>query len=270
MAYEPGMDLAGGGRAGRLRGLSGKLPAWLLYFTLPIILLLVWKGADMLGYIKPYTMPSPEKVAATAIELVRNGKLVKHIVASMERVLEGFFIALVSALALGVGIGLSKRVDIFTTLVLQILRPIPPIAWIPMAILWLGIGETSKVFIIFLGAFFPILVNVVDGISGIDAKYFELASVYEIPRKKLILRVILPGATPSIMTGVRVGLGNAWVCVVAAEMIAAVSGVGYMLSDGRSLSRPDIVILGMLVVGFVGKVMDDLVKWVRAKVLVWA
>jgi len=224
---------------------------------------------DLFGYIKPYTMPSPEKVVSTAVELIGNGKLAAHIIASMKRVVGGFLVALASALILGIGIGLSKKIDAFTALVIQILRPIPPIAWIPMAILWLGIGETSKVFIIFLGSFFPILVNVVDGIGGIDSRYFELASVYEIPRGKLIMKVILPGAMPSIMTGVRVGLGNAWVCVVAAEMIAAISGVGYMLSDGRSLSRPDIVILGMLVVGLVGKLMDDFIGWLRAKVLIW-
>jgi sulfonate transport system permease protein len=241
----------------------------MLYLLLPLIILIFWEAADMLGYIKPYTMPSPGKVVTTAVELASSGKLAAHVIASLKRVLEGFFAALFSALALGVGIGLSPKIDVFTSFVLQIVRPIPPIAWIPMAILWLGIGEVSKVFIIFLGAFFPILINVVDGIRGIDERYFELADVYEIPWKKLVRRVILPGAMPSIMTGIRVGLGNAWVCVVAAEMIAAVRGVGYMLSDGRSLSRPDIVILGMLVIGLIGKLMDDFVQWARAHVLVW-
>ena len=112
--------------------------------------------------------------------------------------------------------------------------------------------------------------NTVDGVKNIDTKYFELAKVYEIPKNKLINKIIVPGALPTIMTGIRLGLGNAWVCVVAAEMIGATSGVGFMLSDGRSMSRPDIVILGMLIVGIVGKIMDDLLKILRNKVITWS
>ena len=119
-------------------------------------------------------------------------------------------------------------------------------------------------------SFFPIFVNTVDGVKNIDTKYFELAKVYEIPKNKLINKIIVPGALPTIMTGIRLGLGNAWVCVVAAEMIGATSGVGFMLSDGRSMSRPDIVILGMLIVGIVGKIMDDLLKILRNKVITWS
>ena len=107
-------------------------------------------------------------------------------------------------------------------------------------------------------------------VKNIDTKYFELAKVYEIPKNKLINKIIVPGALPTIMTGIRLGLGNAWVCVVAAEMIGATSGVGFMLSDGRSMSRPDIVILGMLIVGIVGKIMDDLLKILRNKVITWS
>jgi len=242
---------------------------WALYFALPALVLAVWEAADLLGQIKPYTMPSLKKVAFTAVEMIRNGKLAAHILASIARVLEGFLTASAVALILGIAIGLSPTMESFTLLALQILRPIPPIAWIPLAILWFGIGELSKIYIIFVGAFFPVLVNVVDGIKTIDPRLFELARVYETPRRKLILKVILPGAMPSIMTGLRVGLGNAWICVVAAEMIAATRGVGYMLSDGRSLARPDIVILGMIIVGIIGKVMDDIISRVRTQILVW-
>jgi sulfonate transport system permease protein len=241
----------------------------LLYFALPVILLLIWEGFALAGKLKPYTMPEPMAIVNVTIEYIKNGKLLNNIGVSFVRVIEGFLLALVAAFIIGINVSVFPKFDRFTDLVIQILRPIPPIAWIPLAILWFGIGQSSKIFIIFLGAFFPIFLNTVDGVKSIDAKYFELAEVYEIPKIKLIHKIIIPGALPSIMTGIRLGLGNAWVCVVAAEMIGATSGVGFMLSDGRSLSRPDIVILGMLIVGIVGKLMDDLLRKLREKLITW-
>lgn len=242
---------------------------WALYLALPILVLIVWELADLFGIIKPYTMPSPMGIVKVIIEYVKNGVLFTSIWVSFARVLEGFLLALACAFVLGMAASLFPKVEIFTDLVVQILRPIPPIAWIPLAILWFGIGEGSKIYIIFLGAFFPIFVNIVDGVKSIDRKYYELAEVYEIPKIKMIRQIIIPGALPSIMTGIRLGLGNAWVCVVAAEMIGATKGVGYMLSNGRSLSRPDIVVLGMLIVGIVGKLMDDLLRQIRKRAITW-
>jgi sulfonate transport system permease protein len=179
-------------------------------------------------------------------------------------------LALGAAFILGIAIGLSKKIEAFFELTVQILKPIPPIAWIPLSILWFGIKDESKLYIIFLGALFPILLNVVGGIQSIDKRYFELARVYETSKARLIFKVILPGALPQIVTGIRVGLGNAWVCVVAAEMIAAMSGVGYLLTYGRSLSRPDMVILAMLLIGVIGKVMDDVLKFAGRKLTKWS
>lgn len=242
---------------------------WILYCALPVALVVIWQVASSAGVIASYAMPSPLKIIQTTIQYIENGELVSSILVSLIRVLEGFALALVLASALGVLVAIFPKVETMTDLVLQIIRPIPPIAWIPLAILWFGIGQSSKVFIIFLGAFFPIFVNTVDGIQNIDGKYFELAQVYEVPKKELIRKIMIPGALPSIMTGIRLGLGNAWVCVVAAEMIGAVSGVGFMLSNGRSLSRPDIVILGMLLVGILGKIMDDVLRKLREKLITW-
>ncbi|MCD7855382.1 MAG: ABC transporter permease [Clostridiales bacterium] len=242
---------------------------WILYFALPVILLIIWESADLAGCLKPYTMPAPIAVVKTAIEYIQNGKLPVNIAVSFGRVTLGFILALIGGFLIGIGAAIFKSIEIFTDFVIQILRPIPPIAWIPLAILWFGIGLESKVFIIFLGAFFPIFINTFDGIKNIDGKYFELARVYEVPKLKLITKIVIPGALPQIMTGIRLGLGNAWVCVVAAEMIGATSGVGYMLADGRSLSRPDVVILGMLIVGIIGKIMDDLILKFRDKIITW-
>lgn len=239
------------------------------YILLPLILIVVWEYISNYGNVKIYNMPAPEVILKDAAEKIHNGVLLKHIAVSFIRVLEGFLIALVCALVLGVLIGLSKVIERFTELVLQILKPIPPIAWIPLAILWFGIGESSKLYIIFYGAFFPILLNTIDGIHNIDKRFLELGRVYELSKLKLIQKVVLPGALPSILTGIRVGLGNAWVCVVAAEMIAATKGVGYMLSNGRSMSRADDVILAMLLIGIVGKLMDDVLKWISKRIMKW-
>lgn len=242
---------------------------WPLYFALPVIILIIWMLADFAGILKPYTLPSLRVIGNTIVEYIQKGKLQTNIWVSIVRVLKGFFVALVAAFIIGINVSLFEKFDTFTDFVIQILRPIPPIAWIPLAILWFGIGEDSKIFIIFLGAFFPIFINIVDGVKSIDSRYFELSEVYEVTRIQFVLKIIIPGALPSIMTGIRLGIGNAWVCVVAAEMIGATSGVGYMLSDGRSLSRPDIVILGMLIVGIVGKLMDDLLRKLREKLITW-
>lgn len=242
---------------------------WVLYFALPVIILIVWEGYSVAGKLKPYTLPTPEKIVQTTIEYIKNGQLFTNIGVSVLLVLEGFLLAFLVAFTVGICVTVFTKFDIFTDLIIRILKPIPPIAWIPLAILWFGIGQDSKIFIIFIGAVFPIFLNTVDGVRTIDKKYFELAKVYETPKSHLITKIIIPGALPSIMTGVRLGVGNAWVSVVAAEMIGATKGVGYMLSNGRSLSRPDIVILGMLLVGIFGKLMDDFLRWLRKKLIKW-
>ena len=241
----------------------------LLYVTLPILVLLVWEGAALAGQLKPYTMPEPKVIVTTTIQMLRSGELLQNIGVSIFLVLEGFFLALLVAFVIGLFVSLFPKFELFTDMVIQIIKPIPPIAWIPLAILWFGIGQNSKIYIIFIGAVFPIFLNTVDGIKGIDKKYLELATVYEVPKIQLVRKILIPGALPSIMTGIRLGLGNAWVCVVAAEMIGATSGVGYMLANGRSLSRPDIVILGMLIVGIFGKLMDDFLRFLRKKLITW-
>lgn len=237
------------------------------YIILTVIILVIWHMCYVFGLLKPYSMPTITAVIVAAWEGIKDFIIINDVLFSFIRVLVGFLVAAVLAISLGIFIGISKRVELITDLTIKLLKPIPPIAWIPLAILWFGIGEGSKIFIIAIGAFFPILINVVDGIKNIDKRYLELSKVYEIPRRRVISKMILPGALPSIMTGIRVGLGNAWVCVVAAEMIAATTGVGYMIMDGRSLSRPDVVIVGMLIIGIVGKIMDDVIVDISKKVI---
>lgn len=167
---------------------------YILYFSLPAIIFVIWEWADIAGILKPYTMPAPMAILNTFFEYLKNGRLLTDIGVSLVRVVEGFLLAFAAAFVIGIGASVSPWFDTFTDLVIQILRPIPPIAWIPLAILWFGIGQGSKVFIIFLGAFFPIFINTTEGVKNIDGKFFELAEVYEMPKQKLITKIVIPGA----------------------------------------------------------------------------
>jgi sulfonate transport system permease protein len=148
-----------------------------------------------------------------------------------------------------------------------LLRPIPPIAWIPLAILWFGIEEGSKVFIIVLGSFFPIFTNVLGGIRQTEYKFVELARVLQVPQKKFIMQVVIPGTLPYIVTGLRTGLGYAWMCVVAAELSAGMQGIGYMLTDARAMIQTDKIIVGMLAIGIIGKIMDSLLLVLEKRIV---
>jgi sulfonate transport system permease protein len=240
-----------------------------LTLALPLALVGLWQGLFELGLIRPILLPPPTRVAAAFAELAISGDLLRHVGISLARVLEGFAVAASAGLALGLAIGLSRRVDRATDLLIQLLKPIPPIAWIPLAILWFGIGEVAKVYIIFLGAFFPILVNTIDGIRQTDHRFVELARILEVSRRRFVWRVVLPGALPAIMTGLRVGLMVAWMCVVASELIAASSGIGYLIMDARQLSQTDVVLVGMITIGALGKVLDVLLKAAERRLITW-
>ncbi len=241
----------------------------LQYLGLSAAVLVVWQGLYHLGYIKPLILPPPTQVAAAFQDLVKSGAMTRHVGISVARVLEGFAIAALLGLSLGIAIGLSRTLDRLTDLAIQVIKPIPPIAWIPLAILWFGIGEKSKVYIIFLGAFFPIIINTIDGIRQTDHKFVELSRVLEVPRVKFVRRVVIPGALPAIMTGLRVGLMVAWMCVVAAELIAAGSGIGYLIMDARQLSQSDVVLVGMITIGVIGKVMDSIIRRIEKRLVDW-
>ncbi len=245
------------------------LGRWLLYLALPVTVIVLWQILSSLGLIRPILLPSPGRVLGAFWSLAVGGDLFIHVGISLLRVLEGFALATLTGLPLGLAIGLWRGVDRATDLLLQVLKPIPPIAWIPLAILWFGIGESAKVFIIFLGAFFPIVVNTVDGIRQTDHRFVELARILEVPRRRFIAQVVLPGALPAIMTGLRVGIMVAWMCVVASELIAASSGVGYLIMDARQLSQTDLVLVGMITIGIMGKILDMALKRLEHRLVRW-
>jgi sulfonate transport system permease protein len=238
-------------------------------FALPAAILIFWEAICTLGLVKPYLLPPPSEVVATTWALLINGQLPLHIAASALRVLEGFALAAAVGLGLGIAVGLYRPIATTFDLLIQLVKPVPPLAWIPLAILWFGIDEGAKIFVIFLGALFPILVNTVDAIRQTDARYVELAKVLELPQRRFVRDIVLKGALPQIMTGLRLGVTLAWMVVVAAELIAASRGVGYMIMDARQMSQADVVIAGMLTLGIVGKLTDDGLRVAERRLVRW-
>lgn len=239
------------------------------YLALIISIIVVWVIMGEEGKLNPVIMPTLKKIGKTFKTLFLKGTLIKHCGISMGRVLKGYGISVALGVTLGILIGLSHHLERITQLLVQIIKPIPPIAWIPLVILWFGIGESGKVFLIFLGGFFTILVNVIDGIKQTDERLVEVSKVMEIPLWKHIFKLVLPGALPNIFTGLRVGLTSCWMCVVAAELVSSTTGLGYMIMDARQYGQTDVVITGMITIGLIGKIMDSLLHLIESKIVVW-
>jgi NitT/TauT family transport system permease protein len=205
--------------------------------------------------------PTPLQVVTGTLELAEDGTLWEHITASLFRVGCGFGVAVLVAVPMGLWMG---RVDgAFRTLnpIFQIMRPISPIAWIPLAILWFGVGELSPVFLIFIAAVFPMIVQTAAGVHTIEKRYLDAANNFGVSRRTLFTRVIVPAVLPEIVVGMRISLGVAWLVVVAAEMIALRSGLGYLIIDSRNAgNRYDLVIAGMIIIGLIGLLLDGLMR----------
>lgn len=241
----------------------------LISIAAPILLLLLWQYATASGAASQAVLPSIRKVVETALKLIENGKLVGHLSISFQRVIKGFLLGSSVGIVIGVVMGYSKFFNRFLGSLVGILRPIPMIAWIPLLILWLGIGEETKVTLIALGTFWSVLLNTIHGIQSVDSKLLEVAKVLNKPTASIIFQVVLPSAIPSIITGLRLGFGIAWSCVVAAEMIAASQGMGYMITYARETSKPAEVMVGVLVIGLIGLLIDKVLLTIQKKIVRW-
>ncbi|MBO6246461.1 MAG: ABC transporter permease [Anaerovibrio sp.] len=239
------------------------------YLALIISIISVWTIMSNQGHLNTIILPAPNSILETIVELVADGALFTNMFISVSRVLQGYLLAAFLGISLGILIGLSKHLDRVTELIIQMIKPIPPIAWIPLVILWFGIGESGKVFLIFLGGFFTILINVVDGIHQTDPKLVEVSRSMVTPFWKHISLMVIPGAAPNIFTGLRTGLSSCWMCVVAAELVSSTTGLGYLIMDARQFGQTDVVIVGMLTIGIVGKIMDSLLRYAEKKTLRW-
>lgn len=236
---------------------------------IPVIVLVYWKIASDTGIINTNILASPGAVCAAFKEMLDNGKLLNNIKVSAARVFYGYFIGAVLGLVIGTFVGLYKNVSRALVAVIGILRPIPPIALIPFFILWLGIGETSKITVIAIGSFWPVLLNTIQGIQEVDTKLLEVADVFGKNKFTIFFKIILPSAIPAIFTGLRLGISQSWTCVVTAEMIAASAGVGFMIQYARELAQPDILFLGIITIGIIGILIDLIMIVLQKKIVYW-
>lgn len=240
-----------------------------LSLVIPIIVVILWFYETTYGGIPVGILPSISKVGDAFQSVLQTGQLQEDLVVSFSRVLKGYLIASFLGILLGSLMGMFRTVRELFTPVITVIRQIPIIAWIPLIILWCGIGETSKVVIIAIAAFFSILVNTESGMEGTPDGYIEVARLYKLGPWKTFAKVYLPHAIPQILVGLKLGLSVSWMAVVAAEMIAATSGIGYRMSNARSMMQADVVIVCMIVVGVVGVLMDKLLGWLLGLATPW-
>ena len=236
---------------------------------LPIVIILLWQIFSSLGVINKSILPAPSKVVEALEGLIKKGTYSKHIIASFSRVIKGYILGTFLGLTLGALIGLSKRLDRLTRSLIGIFRPIPAIACIPFFILMFGIGEESKVAVIVLGSFWPVLLNTIQGIQNTDLKLLEVGEVFKKNKLTVLLKIIIPSALPFIFAGLRLGIGGSWTAVVAAEMIAASSGIGYLISYGRELAQPALLVVGIITMGIIGLIIDTLMLYLQKKAIYW-
>ena len=233
---------------------------------IPIAIILVaWYLCSYFEVWSAYILPSPMQVWNTFISMVQNGELFIHIFASLNRVLAGFSIAFVFAFILGIVAGLKPSLSPYYNHIVEFFRNIPPLSLIPLLILWVGIGEESKIIIIILASFFPMFLNIKKGFASCDHKLLEVGKVLGLNPRQCFLKIILPSAIPDILLGMKVGLGYSWRAIIGAEMIAAASGLGYFILDAQTMSRSDKVIVGILVIGFLGVLCDKAFSLVSKK-----
>jgi len=245
--------------------------AGLRTLLLPVAFVLAWQAIS--GGLVPdlaQVLPPPSRVLAEGWRVLASGDLLAHIGHSLVRVLGGFAIAAVIAIPLGIAIGLWEWIEDAADPVMEFLRPIPPIAWIPLGILWFGIGDAQNMFIILLGAFFPILLNTIAGVRRVDRTLVWGALTLGGRRHQIVREIVLPSALPLILTGLRIGLGVGWMALVAAELVAARSGLGFMIQSARYAFVTERVILGMVVIGALGLAMDRVIRGVERHLTPWA
>jgi NitT/TauT family transport system permease protein len=230
-----------------------------LPFTGLALFVLLWHVA--VASSKGTLVPSPVAAAKGIIELAQKGLLARYVVASLFRVTWGYLAALVIAVPLGVWLGLWQRGEEALNPILQLLRPISPLAWIPIAILWFGVGDVAAVFLIFLASLLPLTLTTINAVHNIEAQHLAAGRNFGLTSRELVRSVVLPGILPQLIVGMRITLGIAWLVVVAAEMIAVNSGLGFLIIDARNAgNRYDLVVAGMILIGAVGVALDLLMR----------
>ena len=256
---------AAGAAQRRLGARSLLVISWIV----PVVLLAVWEAMARLGYLQPHVLPAPSKVALTAWKLTLSGTLVSNLGVSLLRAAFGFAIGGGVGFALGIAVGFSRLAEAVIDRSVQMVRAIPFLALLPLVIVWLGVGEGQKIVLVALGVGFPIYINTVLGIRQVDPKLLELGRVQGLGTWRLIRRIILPGAMPSILTGVRFALATAWLALVVAETIGSQSGLGFLAMDAREFLRTDVIVLTILIYAVIGVLADSLARLLERRLLQW-
>jgi sulfonate transport system permease protein len=246
-----------------------RLRAFAIAMILPLVLLLLWSFGSGRGWLPEQILPPPAYVWQNFVEMAGNGDLAKNASVSATRVFAGFAAGAALGLALGIAMGLSEAVDDYVRPLFTAIAQVPTIGWIPLLMLFLGIGETLKIVIIAKAALMPIVLNTAAGIRNIPASYGEVAKVFRFTRLQLLRRLVLPAAVPPIFTGIRYSLTKAWTALVAVELLASAEGLGYLLVWGRQMFWLDTMIVAMILIGIAGYVMDAALAAVEARLQAW-
>jgi sulfonate transport system permease protein len=247
----------------------GRLGLQLLSWLAPVVLLVVWEALAQAGWLTPHILPAPSKVVKTAFKLATTGTLLNDLGVSLARAAAGFAIGGAVGFVLGTLVGFSRIAEAAIDRSVQMIRAIPFLAALPLVIVWLGVGEAQKIFLVALGVTFPIYINTVLGIRQVDPKLVELGRVQGLGTLELIRRIILPGALPSILTGVRYALATAWLALVVAETIGAQSGIGFLAMDAREFLRTDVIVLTIVIYAVIGVAADAIARFLERRLLAW-
>ena len=260
------------GRRAR-RGLSRPTVLVLRGVSLLLFFVLWWGvsllNAHVLKVFNPILLPAPDEVLRAGIKMAASGELLKHITASLSRVVWGFSIAAALGIVVGTVLGRSRLLEHLVEPMLEMLRPIPPLAFLPMMVLWFGIGEASKVAFIAYAAFFPIFTTTIEGIKYVDPVLIRAASSLGASERQIFWHVVLPAATPNIITGMRLAFGLSFFVIVAAEFIAADSGLGFLINDARTFFLVSNMLLGAAVIGIIGVLANVLLRKLEGRLLRW-
>lgn len=244
---------------------NNRLVPWIL----PVVTIILWQLLVQYKIVTTTLLPSPLEVVEAAIKLSKSGELQEHVYISTQRALIGFAIGGIIGFILGLVNGTVVFFERTIDTTIQMIRTIPHLALIPLVILWFGIGESAKIFLVALGVMFPIYINTFNGIKNVDRKLIEMGSVYGLSRNKLFTNIILPGALPSILVGIRYALGVMWVSLIVAETIGADSGIGFLATSAREFMQMDIIVLTIVLYAILGKLSDLIAKLFEHRLLKW-
>jgi sulfonate transport system permease protein len=264
---------ASGAVVGWRSGAGRRLPSlrWAEPWLLPSLLLVLWAlTTSVLRWFQPSQLPGPAQVLVTLRELIVSRELEPHLAASVGRIVIGFTAGGLMGTVLATAVGLSRTVERLLDPTLQALRAVPSLAWVPFLLLWLGIGEVPKIVLVAIGAFFPVYVNAASGIRNVDRRLLEVGRLHGLRGARLARRIVLPAAAPALLTGFRLGLGQAWLFLVAAELIAATRGLGFLLVDGQNSARADLMVVSIVLLAVLGKLADQAVRGVERRLLFWS